>query len=250
MWLYSRRVSALEDRTRDVDRVLADPPRVHLDEAPKLGFAPEGVWSTERELYLFLARHGEAGARTLETGLGVSTVLFALWRTNHVCVVPSEIEVEWFLQYCAERTIDARTVTFAIGWSDEILPSLKVHELDLVLVDGGHGFPAPIIDWYYAGSKLARHGVLVLDDVNVPSVQMGLLKFLDRDPRWTRLATSWKWRAYGRNAVGHLREEWSAQPFLGVRVTRRLRYVPAPLRPLAARMSRRLRRLRVERRER
>ena len=65
-----------------VERLLADPPRVHEElNAP----ADLGVWLTERECYEFIADRVRAGARTLETGLGVSTALFlALGADNGV----------------------------------------------------------------------------------------------------------------------------------------------------------------------
>src|SRR5205807_161985 len=56
-----------------VERLLADPPRVHEE----LHAPPDvGVWLTERECYELIADRVTPGARTLETGLGVSTALF------------------------------------------------------------------------------------------------------------------------------------------------------------------------------
>ena len=70
-----------------VDRVLSDPPAVH-PEAPE-----DGVWRTEAGCYRFIADHVTAGCRTLETGAGVSTVLFAAWGCDHVAVVPAPGEI-------------------------------------------------------------------------------------------------------------------------------------------------------------
>ena len=71
----------------DIETVLADPPQVHYG-------APSGVWATDRSCYDFIATAlPEEGGVTLETGCGISTVLFALWAAEHVCVVPSANEV-------------------------------------------------------------------------------------------------------------------------------------------------------------
>jgi hypothetical protein len=83
-----------------------------------------------------------------------------------------------------------------------------------VFVDGGHGFPASIIDWYYAAGRLRDGGVVVLDDIQLASVRLGLFEFLDADPRWEPVAKTWKWAGIVRRGSGPLAEDWDAQPFL------------------------------------
>src|SRR3954468_15013965 len=140
--------SVADDRLTLIERVIADKPPVHdFEEAH---FAPGGVWDTDRDCYRFLAEHCGEGDNTLETGLGISTVLFAAWGTHHTCVVPNQGEVDRCRAYCEARGIGIRSVDFQVGFSDEVLPALPPRELALLFIDGGHGFPAPIIDWYYA----------------------------------------------------------------------------------------------------
>ena len=55
--------------------------------------APGGVWTLDRPALELLFQRVAPGARTLETGAGMSTVLFALKRARHTCVVPSATEV-------------------------------------------------------------------------------------------------------------------------------------------------------------
>jgi hypothetical protein len=194
-------------RLEAVESVLTDPPQVHA-------YASAGVWHTERSAYEFMARHCPPGTRTLETGLGISTLLFAIWRTEHTCVVPDGGEVERLVAHADSREIDMSTVRFELGRSDEVLPVLHGPPLDLVLVDGSHGFPLPIIDWYYASARLRPGGHVILDDVQLTQVSLGLLRFLARDPRWSRVATTWKWAAYRRETDHSLSEEWIHQGFL------------------------------------
>ena len=173
------------------------------------------MWSAGGGCYEFLARHCAPGARTLETGLGVSTVLFAMWGTEHICVVRSEDEVRRWREHCQSRGIGGDSVRFELGRSHDALPRLQVEPLDLVFVDGSHGFPAPIIDWFYAGEHLRRNGVIVFDDTHLPHVRLGLFEFLEKDPRWTRLESTGRWAAYRKDRVGPLSEDWTEQPFLG-----------------------------------
>ena len=195
-------------RQDDIESVWSDPPQVHYG-------APEGIWRTDRTCYEFIAKELPAeGARTLETGCGISTVLFAKWGAEHVCVVPWPREAEACREYLRAHGYPDN-VTFEVGFSDEVLPRLTLPPLDLVLIDGGHAFPAPIVDWYYAAARLRKGGVVILDDLQLPQVRLGLSEFLEADPRWERAGETPKWAAYRRLTDGPLREEWRDQPFLG-----------------------------------
>ncbi|KAA6187304.1 class I SAM-dependent methyltransferase [Thiohalocapsa marina] len=141
-------------------------------------------------------------------------MLFVRLGTTHTSIAPWESEIASLKRYCEERGIAQDRLELIQGFSDEVLPTLPKDELDLVLIDGGHGFPTPIIDWYYAAGRLRNHGVLVIDDVQLPAVQM-LLAFLDADPRWTRIETTPKWVAYRRDSEGTLQEGHEKQDFLG-----------------------------------
>lgn len=196
-------------RRRQIEVAFADPPQPHPE-------APRGVWRTERWCYEFIADHLPPQATTLETGCGISTVLFAQWSTQHVCVVPFASEEELTRAWLDARGLPHDHVRFEIGWSDDLLPRLEIEPLDLVLIDGGHGFPSPILDWYYACASLRRGGLAILDDINLQQVSTGLSGFLAADPRWERVDSTSKWVAYRRTSpLGHLREEWVDQPFLG-----------------------------------
>lgn len=227
-------MQTIQDRITAVRRVLADPPQVHPCEI--------GAWSTDPACYEYMATLVEPGARTLETGLGVSTVLFALWGCQHTCVVCSEEEVTACRQHFESRGISAERITFHVGPSERVLPNLTLRDLDLVFIDGCHGFPLATIDWFYAASMLRAGGVAVLDDAQLLQVRLGLFDFLNRDPRWTRTGRRRKWVAYQRRESGALGEEWVQQPFLGVPILNRYKdLVPAAAQPFVIAAGRRLR---------
>jgi predicted O-methyltransferase YrrM len=187
---------------------------------------PLGVWSTDRECYLLLADSVAVGGRTLETGSGLSTVLLTAAGARHTCVTPSTEEADRLLAYCASRNIDTTLLTFEIGGSDEVLPRLPQEAMDLVLIDGSHGFPTPMLDWYYAGSLLRRDGLLVIDDVQLPAVAE-LCRFIDGDPRWACTRRTEKWIAYRRASEGSLRQDWFLQPFYAAATRRGMKELPA-----------------------
>ncbi|GIH19634.1 class I SAM-dependent methyltransferase [Rugosimonospora africana] len=209
------------ERLATVDRVWADPPAVHFSD-PVYGLVPpNGVWRTDRGCYEFLAEHCRPGLRTLETGLGISTALFTMWGCEHTSVVPWGIEAERLREYFDRHGIDDKLLEVHVGYSHEVLPALPATPLDVVLIDGGHGFPMAALDWFYAGGRLVAGGVLVLDDLHLPSVTAGLLDFLTHDPRWTPLAQTRKWAAWRRESSGPLAEEWTAQPFFSPHTPRK-----------------------------
>jgi predicted O-methyltransferase YrrM len=207
-------MNALSDRLAAIDVVFADPPQVHFTDAT-YGLAPAaGVWHAHRTCYEFLASLCDPGARTLETGLGVSTALFTMWGCRHTSVVHHQNEADALMDYLRARSIDVSTLTLHVGESSDVLPALAMDPLDVAFVDGGHGFPTAILDWFYAGSRLRAGGALVLDDLDLPSVTLGLLDFLAVDDRWTELHRIENWGAWRRETSGSLGESWTRQPFL------------------------------------
>jgi hypothetical protein len=201
------------DRRAVVEQILADPPVVH----PMEGGVAEprmGVWSTAPDCYRFLADRCPPGTRTLETGSGLSTVLFAALGTDHICCTAGQEEADRVLAHCRGRGIDVAGLRFEVGSSHHTLPPLEAAgvERDVVLIDGSHAFPLPAVDWFYGAALLGVGGVLVVDDLNLPAVAV-LVRFLDLDPRWRRLAGSEKWRSWERRTSGTLSEDWTEQPF-------------------------------------
>jgi hypothetical protein len=187
--------------------VVASPPNIHR--------GGKGVWMTEESCYEFMARQVRPGWRTLETGCGVSTVLFAGWGCDHLCVVPVPEQRDGILEYCTEHEIEQGSLSFDLRGSEVALPELPAEAVyDLVFIDGSHGFPLPIIDWFYGAGHLREGGVVILDDRQLPQVNLLVEWFLDRDPRWESLQSTSKWAAYRRHSSGTLSEIQTSQPFL------------------------------------
>jgi hypothetical protein len=213
----------------DVERFLgdlfADPPLVH----DRPDGARSHVWHTEPACYRFMAGVVSPTSRTLETGCGVSTAMFAGLGTDHTAIFASQEEADALLAWCKRRDVSTDRLTLLLQFSSVALPTLT-GPVDLFLIDGAHSFPAPVIDWFYGGQLLVKGGVLVVDDAQLPAVAL-LLEFLDADPRWDAVAGDDKWRAYRRLSEGSLVEEWVRQSFwrsprrpgLGQRAAGRLR---------------------------
>jgi hypothetical protein len=191
-----------------INELFNDMPQVHKE----FGNPEGGVWRTDRSCYEFIASHCDHNSQTLETGLGLSTMLFVRLGTLHTCIAPWNTEIENLQSYCRNRNISTDTLTLIQGFSDKVLPTLPQTVLDLVLIDGGHGFPTPIIDWYYSAGRLRQGGILVIDDIHLPAVRL-VIDFLNADSRWRLLKKTPKWSAYERASSGSLQEEHDRQGF-------------------------------------
>jgi hypothetical protein len=187
----------------DVDRLLAAPPVVHGE-----------PMCLEPRAARFLAARLRPGQRTLETGCGLSTAIFAAAGTQHTVVVIELDEEVKLRRYAESMNIDMSQVTFIIGPSQEVLPALRPHDLDVVLIDGRHGFPAPYIDWYYAGSGLKVGGLMVVDDTQIWT-GFELKRFMAAEPAWTLVADfPPRTTAYERVSNLSLDAEWAIQPHI------------------------------------
>lgn len=120
---------------------------------------------------------------TLETGSGSSTVVFAAAGATHQAVTPDPLEETRIRATCERLGISSTSVTFHIGPSHEVLPALRQGELDLVLIDGAHGFPYPLLDWWHVAPRLRPGGRILLDDAYMPPVAM-ILDALAHDEHW------------------------------------------------------------------
>ncbi len=136
---------------------------------PSLHDSPD-YWGLAWEALAWLEENVQEGMSTLETGAGASTMVFAARGARHQVITPDADEARRIRAACEERGIDTSRVTFHIGRSHEVLPELERRDLDLVLVDGAHGFPYPILDWWHLASRLGEGGRMLLDDAYLPGV--------------------------------------------------------------------------------
>jgi predicted O-methyltransferase YrrM len=162
-----------------------------------------------------ISRYVRRDGRTLETGCGASTVVFAAAGARHTAISPSRAEHERIRAYCSGARIDDSQLSFIEGSSDRVLPSLAPDDLlDVAFIDGAHSFPFPVIDWHYVTRHLRTGGILIMDDVNIPAVAIAFTAMRRDRSAWRLLATADDRAA----AFEKLRESpegdnWKAQSF-------------------------------------
>jgi hypothetical protein len=195
-----------------LDDLLRDQPKL-IEVAPgELEY--EGL---SPEILRFIDTHVNADSATFETGSGASTILFAMKRTRHLAITPDAQEVERVTAYCREHGTDPDRIRFVVDCSEHALPGRILPSLDLVVIDGRHGFPAPYIDWYYTAPKLKIGGLLVVDDTWIYACQI-LRDFLAEAPGW-ELVYDCPPRAavFKKLAEGSHSQEWIDQPYINRR---------------------------------
>jgi hypothetical protein len=194
----------------NLQELLALQPRVHDD-----GSGNPTSWGLYEDALRFIEERVPDGARTLETGEGLSTILLAAKGCHHTAVTPNRPALDKIEEFCGEHGISLERLSFVVEMSQRALPALELLELDFVLIDGCHGFPAPFIDWFYAAIALKPGGVVLVDDTQIWTGEV-LEQFLaSQEGAWRRVA-SWEGRAAAFEKVGdpELFSEWTDQPYV------------------------------------
>jgi hypothetical protein len=197
-----------------VDRLLANPPPIH-------GFAEDPrLYSLQHHALRFIERTARPGDRTLETGSGYSTIVFAASGAAHTCVVPNEDQVRRITEYCESNGVSLDAVSFELDRSENVLPHLERSPLHLVLLDGSHSFPQVFIDWFFTADRLVVGGHLLVDDIHIWTGRV-LCDFLKKEPGW-RLTTTLRGRTavFMKEAGGDVGRQWTSQPYVAARTRR------------------------------
>jgi hypothetical protein len=196
-----------------LDEVLRNPPKVHEWGAPN-EFSYSGF---AREFYACIADHIDATSCTLETGAGISTVVFALRRAQHTCVAPDAPEFGRLKAYCAGHGIATDSIDFQPMRSDEFFRTWHPRPLDLVLIDGCHGFPAPFMDWFHVAVTLRVGGLLIIDDTHLWTGKV-LKEFLETETAWRLEPPHSAKTAVFRKVEEYVPwKEWNTQPYVSSR---------------------------------
>lgn len=191
-----------------IDQLLSDPPKLH-----GVGGSLTSRWRLQDADSLYLAQILRPGMRTLETGAGVSTVVFALKGTKHTCIVPDQGLVNRIMTFCSDSGIPYADINFIVDESEHALPRLTGGDYDFALIDGRHGFPAPFIDCYYIARLLKIGGAVMIDDLHIWTVDL-LVQYLRSDKSWLLVRETWHAATFMKKTDDAMTHEWTKQPFV------------------------------------
>ncbi len=191
-----------------LDWLRSDPPLLHASDGELTA-----AFRLDDATLEFLDGALRPGMRTAETGGGASTVLFAAKSGGHTRIAPDAALFERIRHYCRKVGVDDRCVAYIVDRSEQALPRLNLGRIDLALIDGRHGFPAPFIDWYYLAGALNTGGLLIVDDVHIWTGQT-LVDFLANERNWKLVTRLPRAAAFEKRGDSLQDKEWTGQPFV------------------------------------
>lgn len=189
------------------ERLLADPPLLHVDPAT----GERVAWHCDTAVLRRLAALLPPDATTMETGAGLSTLWFAAHGCRHTAIAPDAALMERIDSTGRELGIDMAPVTLVAARSEVWLPHAPRHELDLFLIDGRHGFPSPMVDWFFGAERLKIGGHIAVDDTQLLACRI-LADFLHTDRHWGDAEEVGRTAIFRKLDHGIHDDEWGAQP--------------------------------------
>jgi precorrin-6B methylase 2 len=120
---------------------------------------------------------------TVETGCGASTIVFAQYAEQHLayCYDDREFEassVSYARQFPGFRE---EPVNWIFGPTQQTVFSHPLEQpVDVILLDGPHGYPFPELEYFAFYKSLRPGGILIVDDVHIPTIN-NLYRFLLED---------------------------------------------------------------------
>lgn len=136
-------------------------------------------------LRALLARTPRPLLRSAETGTGRSTLVFSNVSASHVVFTKQDRgDGDSLDRVRSSPMFVSSAVEFVIGPTQLTVPRYEFRGvLDLVFIDGPHGFPFPALEYYYLYPHIRAGGALIIDDIQIPSIRF-LFSFLSRDEMW------------------------------------------------------------------
>lgn len=126
---------------------------------------------------------------SVETGCGLSTILFDANSKHHLCFTLGDNDNSLSVVKHSELFRGANT-SFVLGPSQSTLHDFKStlikleinpeSKIDFALIDGPHAFPFPELDYWHIYPYLNHWGILAIDDIHIPTIRR-LYEFLRSD---------------------------------------------------------------------
>lgn len=104
----------------NIQELLTNPPKIHTDKGELTS-----SWNLADEKLLFLDKYLTKNIKTLETGSGLSTIVFAIKCTENTCIMPDGNQVARIKAYYTEQNLLFSKTNFIINKSEYAFPSLK-----------------------------------------------------------------------------------------------------------------------------
>jgi hypothetical protein len=199
----------------DIEDFLKNIPLLHIwdGKANTGGFDKIGLKS------LYDLAQSLGSPRVLETGAGNSSLAFLLAGSAHITSICPEQPLFDRMRAFAEKSIIDVSRWRPITMRSEIcLPKLVdlQESFDLILIDGGHGWPTVFVDLCYCHMLLREGGMLIIDDNFLYSI-VELVNLLREQPEYQfqgNLGVNDKTLIFKKVTSGKFFPEWAHEPYI------------------------------------
>lgn len=172
----------------------ADPhpltPQDVVAEASRMPSDWHGAGSLSGEVLAAIARHAASRPirRSVETGTGKSTLVLSHCSAAHTVFAQDDRgHGDSLIRVQECPLLRQETTRFVVGPTQRTLAAHQFDgPLDLVMLDGPHGYPFPELEYYFVYPHLAEGAILIVDDIHIPTV-FNMFAFLREDAMY-RLA--------------------------------------------------------------
>jgi glycosyltransferase involved in cell wall biosynthesis len=152
----------------------------------------------------------------IETGAGNSTIAFLYANPGKlISITPEQGLIARIREYCQKQNLNTEKFVPYLDISEIRLPKLLEENIraDLVLIDGGHGWPTVFVDFCYLNAMLKDQGLLILDDVELYSVAE-LRNLILGDPGFELTADLGKTLVFKKTTSEKFLPEWNKQNYI------------------------------------
>jgi methyltransferase family protein len=120
-------------------------------------------------------------ANSAETGTGRTTLLLSHMSSNHTVFAYDDALAGGSLSAVQSSPLLNNNVEFVLGPTQVTLRNYKFKDkLQLVLLDGPHGYPFPEIEYWCFYPHIDEGGLLIIDDIHIPTIH-NLVAFLKEE---------------------------------------------------------------------
>ncbi|MGA3030001.1 MAG: class I SAM-dependent methyltransferase [Candidatus Limnocylindrales bacterium] len=145
-----------------------------------------GAGTVSDAVLVAISRRCSGGlTHSVETGTGRTTLLLShLSRDHTVFTKQDRGDGDSLDRVRASSLFVPAAVRFVEGPTQITVPRYAFSErFEFALLDGPHGFPFPYVEYCYIYPHIAPEGLLVVDDVQIPTIRV-LVDILRQDPMW------------------------------------------------------------------
>lgn len=199
----------------DFDRYLTAIPDLHTWDGGKT-WNSGGFQAFHLSAFHRLVGRSASEPVVLETGAGNSTLAFAYAKPARlISIAPNDDLFERIRGFAQGAALDLSMLEVHVDRSEYVLPRLADSglQIDLALIDGGHGWPTVFVDFCYVNSMLRENGLLIIDDVQLHSIKE-LARLLSKQPHFELVENLGKSMVFAKRTNWPFLPDWQDEPYI------------------------------------